>query len=73
MDAAEELKLTYKFECEKIATPRKDQASRGKHNGKLGLQRNQNLNSIYHVMNNKWFDWLMNNSHKWLHIYEPHD
>jgi hypothetical protein len=53
MDAAEELKLTYKFECEKIATPQKDQASRGKHNGKLGLQRNQNLNSIYHVMNNK--------------------
>jgi hypothetical protein len=52
MDVAEELKLTYKFECKKIAAPRKDQASRGKHNGELGLQWDQNLNSVYHVMNN---------------------
>jgi hypothetical protein len=64
MYVAEELKLTYKFEWEKkIAAPgSRDWSSRGKRSGELGLWHDQNLSSIYHVKNNGWLDWLMNNN-----------
>jgi hypothetical protein len=70
MDVAEELKLTYKFEWEKIATPRsRDWSSQGKHNGELGLRQVQNLSYVYHVMNDGWLYWLMNNNLQGGYIY----
>jgi hypothetical protein len=66
MNAAEELKLTCKFEWEIFfATP----GSRDWSFEELGLWQDQNLSSVYHVMNNGWLD----NNPKGLHIYGPHE
>jgi hypothetical protein len=64
MDSAEEIKLTYKFEWEKKVTVpgSSDWSSQGKRNRELGLRQDQNLSSVYHIRNNIWLNWLMNNS-----------
>jgi hypothetical protein len=63
MDAAEELKLTYTFEWEKIAAlGSRDLSSRGKRNRELGLREDQNLSSdiILGIMED-WIGLIDNN------------
>jgi hypothetical protein len=71
MDVGEELKLTYKFEWEEknYRLQSRDWSSQEKRNGELGLWHDQNISSVYHVRNNGWLNWLMNNSPQGSYIY----
>jgi hypothetical protein len=63
MDVGEELKLTYKFEWEKKNLPPPGvEIDPGEAQWRIRIVTGSKPKPWYHVRNNGWLDWLMNNS-----------